>query len=337
MEIQETTFYEELQKSETLDLRDNRGKKHDLSFVLLGLTIGLLRKRDGCLSSLHRSMKNKNTSLCHFLSIDIQPVISRSHLPILLSKVHLPTFEELLFDYYGIELLEDEKSWFSVDGKELRGSILKGDKRGEAIVTIVKQDTREVLNQDYYSGKKESEQPCVRSVLVKGKATDEKITSDALYLNPRTTALIHRANGRFIIGLKENQEELLEDMKMSCTYLKPQNQLFSTEKGHGRLEIRKYYQYDVSAEYFDSRWDKGVFKSLFKVVRTREELKTGKTSKETSFYISNGSASENEDKNYFHAIRNHWSVEVNNHIRDVTLKEDKLRTKKNSNQSVCYT
>ena len=30
---------------------------------------------------------------------------------------------------------------------------------------------------------------------------------------------------------------------------------------------------------------------------------------------------------YFQAIRQHWSVEVNNHIRDVTLKEDSLKTK----------
>ena len=29
----------------------------------------------------------------------------------------------------------------------------------------------------------------------------------------------------------------------------------------------------------------------------------------------------------FQAIRGHWGVEVNNHIRDVTLKEDKLITK----------
>jgi len=337
MKIQETTFYEDLQKSKTLDLRDNRGKKHDLCYVLLSLTIGLLRKRDGCLSSLHRSMQNKNEALCNVLEIDIQPVISRSHLPVLLAKVDLATFENLLFRYYGIELSAEEKSWFSIDGKELRGSILKGDKRGEAIVMIVAHQTREVLSQDYYSGKKESEQPCVRAVLTQSEATTQKITSDALHLNPKTTSLIHRANGRFIIGLKENQEELLNDMKMCCTYLKPVNQLISTEKGHGRLEVRAYSQYDISTEYFDKRWDETMFKSLFKVVRTREELRTGKRSEETAFYISNGWASENSDKNYFHAIRNHWSVEVNNHIRDVTLKEDKLRTKKKSNQSMCST
>jgi predicted transposase YbfD/YdcC len=28
------------------------------------------------------------------------------------------------------------------------------------------------------------------------------------------------------------------------------------------------------------------------------------------------------------AIRGHWQVETNNHIRDVTLKEDRMRSKK---------
>ena len=28
------------------------------------------------------------------------------------------------------------------------------------------------------------------------------------------------------------------------------------------------------------------------------------------------------------AVRAHWQVEVNNHVRDVTLREDQFRTKK---------
>ena len=56
-------------------------------------------------------------------------------------------------------------------------------------------------------------------------------------------------------------------------------------------------------------------------------MKTGKQSQDVDYYISNGK--KDEDENYFSAIRNHWSVEVSNHIRDVTLQEDKLRTKKN--------
>ena len=114
--MQETTFYEELQNCDALDLRDSRGQRLNLAYVLLGLTIALLRKRDGCLSSVHRSMKNKNIELCSFLNIEIQEVVSRSHLPVILEKVCLPTFEELLFAHYGIELSEREKSWFAGDG-----------------------------------------------------------------------------------------------------------------------------------------------------------------------------------------------------------------------------
>ena len=65
-QMQETTFYEQLQNCQELDLRDPRGKVHNVAFILLGLTIGLLRNRDGCLSS----MKNKNIELCNFYLLD---------------------------------------------------------------------------------------------------------------------------------------------------------------------------------------------------------------------------------------------------------------------------
>ncbi len=64
-----------------------------------------------------------------------------------------------------------------------------------------------------------------------------------------------------------------------------------------------------------------------KVMRRRNELKTGKCvpSVETSYYLTNEVGNYEELKE---AIRKHWQVETNNHIRDVTLKEDRLRSKK---------
>lgn len=50
-----------------------------------------------------------------------------------------------------------------------------------------------------------------------------------------------------------------------------------------------------------------------------------KKSDEIDYYISNGAKIKGED--YFGAIRNHWTVEVSNHVRDVTFKEDDLKTK----------
>ena len=324
---QETTFYEELQNHSSLDLRDSRGKFHDLPFILLGLIIGLLRHRDGNLSSIYRSMVNNHSKLCAALGVDIERVISRAHVPRILKKVNVDAFEQLLFGWFKIELSTQEKQWFAGDGKELRGSIEKGANRGEVLVQLVRHEDGAVLEKAFYNGTKDSEKSCLQQLIEQSQADSQKITADALHLCPAMTEPIEEAGGIFIIGLKDNQKELLQDMKDHVACFSPVKQKVTIEKGHGRLEKRSYFHYDVSEEYFDKRWAKTNFRSLFKVERNRIELKTNKESKEISFYISNGKAPE--EHGYFDAIRNHWSVEVNHHIRDVSLKEDQLRTKKN--------
>ena len=325
MDIQETTFYAQMQNCPTLDLRDKRGKRHDIALVLLGLLVALFRKRDGNLSSIHRSICNKHSEMCSALGIKQMPVISRSQLPISLKKVDLASFENLLFSNFGIELSSEQKTWFAGDGKELRGSIEKGKKRGEVLVQLVRHNDREVLGQNFYKGTKESEKPCLRDLIRDTGASSQKITADALHLNPKMTELIAENNGYFIIGLKNNQKELLEDMTSICPFFKKIEQKTTLEKGHGRIEKRTYFHYDISGEYFDKRWDKTDFKSLFKVKRETFTIKTAKKSESVDFYISNVCPNQKDD--YFKAIRQHWSVEVNNHIRDVTLKEDSLKTK----------
>lgn len=327
---QETTFYERLQNTEELDLRDNRGKRHDLAFILLGVLIGLLRNRDGHLSSIHRSMVNTHDQLCSHLSLKIEATVSRAQLPRILAKVHLSKFETLLFDHYGLRLNEEEKEWFAGDGKELRGSIAKGKRRGEALVQLVRHKDGAVLGQSRYDGQKESEKPCLINLIEDKTAQNQKITADALHLHPSMTDLIEQGGGTFLIGLKENQKELLSDMIWHIKNHKPLSTHRTIDKGHGRLEQRHYVYFDVSKEYFDKRWKTSGFRSLVKVIRHRTILSTGEHSEETAYYLSNAKLSESLEQvpEYFAAIRNHWSVEVNNHIRDVSLKEDKFRTKK---------
>lgn len=327
---QETTFYQQVQKAHGLDLRDNRGKRHNLAFILLGVIVGLLRKRDGNLSSIHRSMVNTHEQLCSVLEIEQIKVVSRAQLPRILTKVNLDKFEAILFTHFAIKLDAEEKQWFAGDGKELRGSIEKGSKRGEALVQLVRHEDGAVLGQSGYNGKKESEKPCLRQLIKSQNAQHQKITADALHLNPSMTGLIEQAQGIFMIGLKGNQEELLSDMLWHVKKHKPLATHTTIDKGHGRLEQRYYSYFDVSNEYFDKRWKTSGLRSLFKVTRHRTILKTNESSKETSYYISNGKLTDQLEHavEYFDAIRNHWSVEVINHVRDVSLKEDHFRTKK---------
>ena len=200
------SFFEKLQKAEGLDLRDNRGKRHELAVVLVGVTIALLSNRDGCLSSIERHLRNHYEKLVLVLKVTKGRPVSRSQLPLILEKVAVEVFNGMLFENYGIKLNKAEREWFALDGKEMRGSISKGEKR-------------------------------------------------------------------------------------------------------------------------DERWERCQIKTVVKIRRERVELKSGKRSLEESYYVTNEVGRYEE---LCEAVRRHWTVETNNHIRDVSLKEDQMRSKKRS-------
>jgi len=68
-----TTFYEKAQKTSNLDLRDNRGKVHDLALMLTEFILALLCNRDGNLSSIHRHMENHHSLVVDYLGLETAP------------------------------------------------------------------------------------------------------------------------------------------------------------------------------------------------------------------------------------------------------------------------
>jgi predicted transposase YbfD/YdcC len=319
------SFFEKLQKAEGLDLRDNRGKRHDLAVVLVGVTIAVLSNRDGCLSSIQRPFANHYKRLVTALGVEKKRPVSRSQLPLILEKVAVAIFDDLIFSHFGLSLSEKERKWFAIDGKELRGSIERGAKRGEALVQAVAHENRQTIAQTYCCGKKESEVPIVRSLLEKDELMKQKISFDALHCKPKTLLMIADEQGKYLVGLKENQKELLRQVKKTIEVQAILWKKSGIEKGHGRIETRRYEFYDILEMEKAERWATCQMRTAMKVIRQREELKSGKKSCETSYYVTNETGNYEE---LAEAIRNHWQVETSNHRRDVMLKEDALRTKK---------
>lgn len=326
--IQNKSFFEQIQNTEGLDLRDNRGLIHDMALVVIGVVLALLSNRDGKLSSVQRHMKNNHAKLTNSLNIKSEKSVSRSQLPIILSKIDLSIFQQLLFVNYGVILSDLERVWFSVDGKELRGSIQKGNKRGEAIIQAVSHQGRTVVAQSYYDGIKESEIPTTRKLLEDNGLDKQKITLDALHSNPDTLQQINQAKGIYLVGLKENQRELLEECQDTHRFCKPNfsfTQIPALKDKHGRDETRTYEVYDIAKQEKHQRWSACKIETLIVVKRDFTKINTKVKSSETSFYISN------QSDNYLElslAVRGHWNVETNNYIRDVVFSEDKLKTKK---------
>lgn len=306
-------------------MRDSRGKRHQLAIVLLGVTMAVLSNRDGNLSSIQRHLANHYEKLMRHLELEKRTPISRAQLPRVLEKVSVEVFDQLVFAHFGERLNAKQKQWFAVDGKELCGSIESGERRGEAIVQVVGHETMQTVNQDYYSGEKESEVPAVRSLLKKNGLQSQKISLDALHCKPKTLETIVSGGGKYLVGLKENQKELKREVSQTMNRQAGLWKTETLEKGHGRIEFRKYEFYDLLEMTQEQRWNQLQIRTGIKVSRTREQLRSGKQNTEESYYLTNEVGNYEE---LAQAVRLHWSVETNNHLRDVSLREDKMRSKK---------
>ncbi len=107
--VKTTTFFQLLTQTPDLDMRDNRGKRHSLALVLTGLVAALCCGRDGNLSRLHRHMTNQFENLLEATQLTDHKVISRAQLPLLLAKVNGLRFAQILFEWFGFLLDEDQK------------------------------------------------------------------------------------------------------------------------------------------------------------------------------------------------------------------------------------
>ncbi len=137
--------------------------------------------------------------------------------------------------------------------------------------------------------------------------------------------MITESKGKYLVGLKENQKQLLKEFLKASENQAVLWKISGHNKGHGRIETRSYEFYDILEMEKAARWAHCQMRTAIKVIRQRDEVRTGKKSVETSYYLTNEVGKYEEIRE---AIGRHWQVETNNHIRDVTLREDRMRSKK---------
>lgn len=311
------------------DLRDERGKRHSLIFIVASVIIAILEGKSST-SSIQRFIKNKISWLKKITKIEDAVPISRAHLPRLLNKLDWDSLDKIIVTHFNLHLFPEnvEKEWVAIDGKVLRGCLKSGQK--EAIIHVTTHGSRTELAQARQSGDKSSEIPVVRELLTASNLEARKITLDAHHCNPTTLSQIAVAGGTYLVQVKENQPILLEQCK---NLAREQKGMFSYEnhdKDHGRLTSRYASAYPMDVLSLDTRWERSSLQTLVVIKRETLTLKTNNTSEETSYYISNHPL-KNNDLKYFNdlikALRGHWGVESNNWILDVTFNEDKVRIK----------
>lgn len=326
----EKKFIDEIKKLP--DTRDNRGKRHALSFFIITVVFALLSNRSK-VSGIHRYMENKIQWLRDVTGIQGATPVSRAHMPRMLAGLNWVDLNKLIYECFEVQIkLSIENEWIAVDGKVLRGTLKSGEK--QAIVHAVSHDSRVDVAQARMVGDKSSEITVVRDFLKETGLEKQKITLDAHHCNPETTGQIEQAGGSYIIQVKENQPILLaqcRELALNASMMVTENKII--DPGHGRITTRHAQLFPMKPVALDPRWQKSNIGTLIVINRETFDTSKKKTTTESSYYISNQQVeNEKTGKELASTIRKHWGVESNNWILDVTLEEDNVQVK-NGNQS----
>jgi predicted transposase YbfD/YdcC len=164
------------------------------------------------------------------------------------------------------------------------------------------------------------------------------VTMDAMGCQKEIAAQIVEKGADYVLSLKGNQNVALEEFKQYFGYAlfddkgkslperrgKPGTMSFfeSAEKGHGRLDVRRYW-HTTDIHWFAGR---KLWKGLTSVGMVQSERTVnGKRSVERRYYLSSLPLGA---ETFARAVRAHWSVENSLHWSlDVTFGEDQSRAR----------
>lgn len=150
-------------------------------------------------------------------------------------------------------------------------------------------------------------------------------------MSKKTFEAAAAADAHLIVQLKENQPTLCQKVEATCAAAMPLSGVRTVDaKKRNRHETRTIAVFDATSAVAGTEWEPFVA-AVIQVERSVHAFQpaTGlwNSSAETSFYLSNRPI---DAKHAARAVREHWGIENKLHYtRDVTLREDASRIRKN--------
>lgn len=223
------------------------------------------------------------------------------------------------------------RSIVAIDGKTMRGAFDTDDKKSPIhIVSAWASENGMVLGQ-VKTDEKSNEITAIPELLDLIFVKNCIVTIDAMGTQTKIAEKIIDKKTDYVLALKGNQPNLYKDVvdffhSAEETNFEEINVKSSTtsDKGHGRIEVRKYYLVeDIEWLSMKDEW-KGL-KSIGMAIRECE-IKGEKTI-ERRYFISSLKDSIDE---FSTAVRKHWGIEVTHWFLDVVFKEDSRRVRKDN-------
>lgn len=315
--------------SQVDDPRRDLTKLHKLNDILLIGIISVICGADSW-NEMELYAQEKEDFLRTFLELP-NGIPSHDTLNRVFSAIDSKQFELCFIEWVKTLAQLTDKEIVAIDGKTIRGAKHKGKKSPIHMVSAFACENNLVLGQ-VKTDEKSNEITAIPKLLEILSIKDTVVTIDAMGCQKEIAEKIIEKDADYILAVKANQEQLLEDIEDEFRFAKITTTDTHHNLDHGRIETRicsciKDFKF-ISK---DNPWVN--LKTIIRVESTREFKSSDKPiEKATRYYIS---SLDTNEKVFQNAIRSHWAIENKLHwTLDVAFSEDASRKRtKNAAQN----
>lgn len=302
--------------------RDTRNKLHKLTDILMIVFCAVLSGIEDWVG-MEEFAEQKEGWLRGFLELP-NGIPSHDTLSDVFGRLKPEAFAEAFLRWVQVALPSLAGEQVCLDGKTLRGS--RGGEGAVHLLSAYAAQARLVLAQQAVADKT-NEIPVIPDLLAMLELNGAVISIDAMGCQKAIAKTIVQAGADYVLALKDNHPSLSEDVRLWLDTETAQGRLpqqETVEKGHGRIEIRRY----ALSERIAWLAPKSEWTGLQAVGRVESTRLIGdKTTIECRYYL----CSFTDPTRFADAVRGHWGIENGQHwVLDVQFSEDANRARKDS-------
>ena len=220
-----------------------------------------------------------------------------------------------------LDIEREKRAVIAVDGKTIRGSGNAEHMAYHVVSAFVAEN--QITLGEITVPEKTNEITAVPELLELIDVNGAIVTADAMSCQKKIVEKISDKRADYVIGLKENQRALHDDVVLYFETFGKESEVIKTiDKGHGRIESREYKLFtDISWLEQRKEW-----KNLMSVGAVKSIVYEKEEEREFTRYFITSLTDIGEFAN---AVRKHWSIENQLHwCLDVIFREDASRARK---------